>query len=169
MVGFLLGKPDEYLVGIDTGGTYTDAVLLDYHSRRVLANSKTLTTRDNLTRGITRALDGLSVERPERIKLVSVSSTLATNSIAEGKERREPVVKTAQEIYPRIAETTEIAIEFSERYEAADRSRLSTHLANDLSTLGEEVTARIELEDKLILAMLGSDYDLPDHAGAVAG
>ena len=88
--------------------------------------------------------------------------------IAEGKERREPVVKTAQEIYPRIAETTEIAIEFSERYEAADRGRLTSHLANDLSTLGEEVTARIELEDKLILAMLGSDYDLPDHAGATA-
>lgn len=60
--------------------------------------------------------------------------------IAEGKERREPVLQTAQEIYPRIAETTEIAIEFSERYEAADRSRLASHLANDLSTLGEEVT-----------------------------
>ena len=88
--------------------------------------------------------------------------------IAEGKERREPVLKTAQEIYPRIAETTEVAIEFSERYEAADRGRLASHLANDLSTLGEEVTTRIELEDKLILAMLGSDYSLPDHAEATA-
>lgn len=86
--------------------------------------------------------------------------------IAEGKERRTPVLKTAQEIYPRIAETTEVAIEFSERYEAADKSRVSSHLANDLSTLGEEVTTRIELEDKLILAMLGPDYALPDPASA---
>ena len=75
-------------------------------------------------------------------------------------------MQTAQEIYPRIAETTEIAIEFSERYEAADRSRLESHLANDLSTLGEEVTTRIELEDKLILAMLGPDYAIPESAGA---
>ena len=88
--------------------------------------------------------------------------------IAEGKERREPVVKTAQEIYPRIAETTDIAIEFSERYEAADSSRLSSHLANDLSTLGEEVTARIELEDKLILAMLGPDYEIQAAAPTAA-
>jgi regulator of sigma D len=86
--------------------------------------------------------------------------------IAEGKERRTPVLKTAQEIYPRIAETAEVAIEFSERYEAADKGRLTSHLANDLSTLGEEVTARIELEDKLIMAMLGPDYALPESAGA---
>jgi len=77
----------EYVVGIDTGGTYTDAVLLDYHSRSVIAFSKTLTTRDNLTRGITKALKDLPIEKAGRVRLVGVSSTLATNSIAEGKER----------------------------------------------------------------------------------
>jgi N-methylhydantoinase A/oxoprolinase/acetone carboxylase beta subunit len=82
-----MGKPDEYVLGIDTGGTYTDAVLLDYHSRKVLAFSKTLTTHDNLTRGIGKALHGLQIEEIVNIKLVGVSSTLATNSIAEGKER----------------------------------------------------------------------------------
>jgi N-methylhydantoinase A/oxoprolinase/acetone carboxylase beta subunit len=78
----------DYVVGIDTGGTYTDAVLLDYHSRNVIAFSKTLTTRDNLTRGITRALKELDIKNAGDVKLVGVSSTLATNSIAEGKERR---------------------------------------------------------------------------------
>ena len=77
----------EYVVGIDTGGTYTDAVLLDYRSRKVLAFSKTLTTHDNLTRGIKKALDGLQIEAADSVKLVGVSSTLATNSIAEGRER----------------------------------------------------------------------------------
>lgn len=78
----------DYVVGIDTGGTYTDGVLLDYRSRKVIASSKTLTTREDLTRGIMAALDGLALEDPARVKLVCISSTLATNSIAEGKGRR---------------------------------------------------------------------------------
>jgi len=78
----------DYVVGIDTGGTYTDGVLLDYRSREVVASSKTLTTREDLTRGIIAALDGLALEDPVRVKLVCISSTLATNSIAEGKGRR---------------------------------------------------------------------------------
>ncbi len=76
------------MVGIDTGGTYTDGVLLEYPSRRVLASSKSLTTRDDLTQGITSALEGLNLDDPSKIKLVCISSTLATNSIAEGKGRR---------------------------------------------------------------------------------
>ncbi len=82
--------------------------------------------------------------------------------IAEGKERRTPVMETAKEIYPRISKTTDIAIDFSDRYEAANGERLQNHLAEDLSTLGEEVTTRIELEDQLIIAMLGPDYSIPE-------
>jgi len=77
----------EYVVGIDTGGTYTDAVLLDYRSRKIIAFSKTLTTRGDLTRGITKALKELHIENADSVRLVGISSTLATNSIAEGKER----------------------------------------------------------------------------------
>lgn len=78
----------DYVVGIDTGGTYTDGVLLDSESREVIASAKTLTTREDLTRGIIAALDGLALDNPARVKLVCISSTLATNSIAEGKGRR---------------------------------------------------------------------------------
>jgi N-methylhydantoinase A/oxoprolinase/acetone carboxylase beta subunit len=77
----------EYVVGIDTGGTYTDGVLLDYRSRKVMAFSKTLTTRENLTRGINQALKELCIAQPAKVRLVGISSTLATNSIAEGKTR----------------------------------------------------------------------------------
>lgn len=83
-----MNEAREYVVGIDTGGTYTDAVLLDYRSRTVIAFSKTLTTRGNLTRGITTALKDLPIEEAGSVRLVGVSSTLATNSIAEGKERQ---------------------------------------------------------------------------------
>lgn len=77
----------DYVVGIDTGGTYTDGVLLDYRSRRVLTSGKTLTTRDDLSRGVIKVLKMLDIKDPARIRLVGISSTLATNSIAEGKAR----------------------------------------------------------------------------------
>ncbi len=77
----------DYVVGIDTGGTYTDGVLLDYRSRRVLASGKTLTTRENLADGVVTVLEMLNIRDPFRVKLVGISSTLATNSIAEGKGR----------------------------------------------------------------------------------
>ena len=78
----------EYVIGIDTGGTYTDGVLLDLQSRMVMAFSKTLTTRDNLARGINKALNELNIADPATVRLVGISSTLATNSIAEGKTRK---------------------------------------------------------------------------------
>ena len=83
-----MSRAHDYVIGIDTGGTYTDAVLLDYHSRSVIAFSKTLTTRDNLTRGISKALKDLQIKKAGSVRLVGVSSTLATNSIAEGKQRQ---------------------------------------------------------------------------------
>ncbi len=76
------------VVGIDTGGTHTDAVLLHYGTRRVIASAKTLTTRHDLAQGVIAALEQLPIDRPEQVKLVGISSTLATNSIAEGKTRR---------------------------------------------------------------------------------
>jgi len=75
--------------------------------------------------------------------------------------RRSPVVLIAKEIYPRISQTTDVAMDFSDRYESANDSRLRTNLIEDLSTLGEEVTTRIELEDQLIIAMLGPSYTFP--------
>lgn len=77
----------DLVLGIDTGGTYTDGVLLDYHTREVVSTTKTLTTRHDLTVCILNALDALLPEDPSWIKLVSISTTLATNAIAEGKGR----------------------------------------------------------------------------------
>ncbi|MEF8941511.1 MAG: hydantoinase/oxoprolinase family protein [Desulfohalobiaceae bacterium] len=75
----------DYVLGIDTGGTYTDGVLLDYRSRQVLASAKTLTTYEDLTKGISTVLRDLCIEATARVKLAGISSTLATNSIAQGR------------------------------------------------------------------------------------
>lgn len=73
-------------LGIDTGGTYTDSVISDLDTGAVLARSKALTTRDDLVKGIVASLKGLGPLND--ISLVSLSSTLATNSVVEGKSCR---------------------------------------------------------------------------------
>jgi N-methylhydantoinase A/oxoprolinase/acetone carboxylase beta subunit len=74
----------RYLLGIDTGGTFTDAVLLDA-ARQVVAAVKSLTTPFDLSQGIGNALDGLPVDLLAAVDMVSLSTTLTTNSVVEGK------------------------------------------------------------------------------------
>ena len=74
----------NFALGIDTGGTFTDAVLLNA-AREVVAASKSLTTRFDLAQGIAASLDGLPQDLLARVDLVSLSTTLTTNSVVEGK------------------------------------------------------------------------------------
>ncbi len=74
----------NYFLGIDTGGTFTDAVLLDAQ-KQVVATAKSLTTRFDLAVGIGAALDKLPAAMLECVELVSLSTTLTTNSVVEGK------------------------------------------------------------------------------------
>ncbi len=72
--------------------------------------------------------------------------------IIEGTERRRRVIEAAERFYPRIAEATEVALKFNDRYETGqftDRALLN----QALSELGEALATRIELEDRLIDAM----------------
>ena len=75
-------------LGIDAGGTYTDAVIYDFGGSTVRCKSKALTTRWDFTVGIREALGGLDGELLEAVQLVSVSTTLATNAIVEREGRR---------------------------------------------------------------------------------
>lgn len=75
----------KLVLGIDTGGTYTDGVLLDYHTGEVLRSAKTLTTYDDLSCGIAEVIKQIANVSPSSIRMVSVSTTLATNSIVEGR------------------------------------------------------------------------------------
>jgi len=75
--------------------------------------------------------------------------------ISEGKERRRGIVKLAEELYPRIANTTQAAIEFNDVYEKANGESIGENLSTMLSKLGEELAVRIELEDQLISEMIG--------------
>ncbi len=81
-------------LGIDTGGTFTDGVIFNLDQKTVEAKTKVETTRHNLTLAINRCLDNLVDNLKEKkgnqlnirqIKMVSLSTTLATNAIVEGQ------------------------------------------------------------------------------------
>ena len=75
------------VIGLDTGGTFTDAALLDTATGAVIGTGKSLTTREDLSIGvggaIDRVLDAFDGDVSD-IGLVSLSTTLATNAVVEG-------------------------------------------------------------------------------------
>jgi len=76
-------------LGVDTGGTYTDAVLVNRTTKEIVSSAKALTTRKNLFLGIFSAIDSCLNDisekfSPEDISIVCLSTTLATNAITEG-------------------------------------------------------------------------------------
>ncbi len=75
-------------LGIDTGSTCTDAVLLDLDTDEIRATAKTRTTHRDLRQGILEAMDdALEKALAEDVVTVAVSTTLATNAIVEDRGR----------------------------------------------------------------------------------
>jgi len=72
-------------IGIDTGGTYTDAVIFDFENKAILGSAKALTTKDDLSVGILDALNMLPKDLLESAEIVSLSTTLATNACVEDR------------------------------------------------------------------------------------
>lgn len=80
------GTPLRYGIGVDTGGTFTDAVLVDLATARVLKTAKRPTTTHDLSVGIAQALEVIleGVEE-NRVTRVALSTTLATNALVENR------------------------------------------------------------------------------------
>ena len=69
-------------IGIDTGGTYTDAVIVDTNTHEVIATAKSLTTRGRLEIGVSNALgdnklNDLSISLKPTIPVVAVGGPAA--------------------------------------------------------------------------------------------
>ncbi len=75
-------------IGIDTGGTYTDAVIYQFETKQVLSSAKALTTKNDLSVGIVNALKKLDRELLPLAEVAALSTTLATNACVEGKGGR---------------------------------------------------------------------------------
>ena len=79
----------SYLIGVDTGGTFTDAAIIEAHGHRVVARAKAITTKGDLAIGVGEAITLAVAQLPQGLQaqdiaLVSVSTTLATNAVVEG-------------------------------------------------------------------------------------
>lgn len=78
------------LLGVDTGGTYTDAVLIR-DEIEVIASAKALTTRTDLALGIGSAVRAVLAQTgiaAGDVAMASLSTTLATNALVEGQGGR---------------------------------------------------------------------------------
>jgi N-methylhydantoinase A/oxoprolinase/acetone carboxylase beta subunit len=77
------------LIGVDTGGTCTDAAIIEIAGHRVVASAKAITTKGDLAIGVVQAITQAIAKLPQGLRshdisMVSVSTTLATNAVVEG-------------------------------------------------------------------------------------
>ena len=76
--------------------------------------------------------------------------------IEDGDERRTEIIDLANSLFPRITQTTQIAIAFNDLYDTSnnfDPAALKK-LPEQLARLGEELATRIDLEDQFINTLL---------------
>ena len=64
------------------------------------------------------------------------------------------MVAVAEEVYPKVVEATDVAVAFNDKYDISDHELLLNQLPQDLSVLGEQLASRIEMEDRLVAAMI---------------
>ncbi|MCB1860152.1 MAG: Rsd/AlgQ family anti-sigma factor [Chromatiaceae bacterium] len=76
------------------------------------------------------------------------------NRISQGDERRTRVLQVAEEVYPKIAEVAEISVAFNDKYDTENHEQAMDQLDEDLSMLGVQLASRIELEDRVVKALL---------------
>lgn len=135
----------NYIIGIDTGGTFTDAVLLEQTSGRIVAAAKKPTTHQQLATGTGEALAALLREaqvEPAAIRSLVVSSTLATNSVIENKGARVALLVIGYVRHFRLPVTAVIYIKGGHTIIGEEEEPLDLeYLVEIVSGLKEEVDA----------------------------
>ena len=90
-----------YILGIDTGGTFTDGAIVRFPEAIVLHQAKTPTTHDNLCDCIRNCIRSFDPTVRDQIRLVSLSTTLATNALVEGRGCTEGLILMGGDVYKR--------------------------------------------------------------------
>lgn len=85
------------LLGIDVGGTHTDAVAIDIHDGvKVATTCKVPTRHDDLLSSVTEALEAILAEvDKDAVSQLNLSTTLSTNAIVQGKTEDVGVIVSA--------------------------------------------------------------------------
>ena len=80
--------------------------------------------------------------------------------IIDGKERRGNIKKIADRVYPMISKTTQLFVDYNDKYEGTDEAESLANLYSDLSMIGEAMAERIESED-LLLREISDNLESP--------
>ncbi len=79
--------------------------------------------------------------------------------IEEGNERRDDIKKLSTEVMPKITLTTQVAVAFNDLFDKDNEDNHNNEIEQlpaHLTKLGEHLATRIDLEDKIINALLAS-------------
>ena len=151
----------ELGLGIDTGGTYTDAAMVDLGTKGLIAWSKSPTTPQDLTMGIESSVRSLMKKQrfdPVQIKLVGLSTTLATNSVLESRGGRVGLVGIGWDTKEVEALGAERCAFIKGGHDSKGRELDSL----DLKGLREAVKAMAEEVDAFVVSSMFSVYQ-PSH------
>jgi len=177
-------------LGIDAGGTYTDCVLYDLDSRTVIAKAKAITTHHNLMLGIDEGLrnlvetvagtpsSGHPATRLQEVRVVALSTTLATNSIVEGKGGRpgaiimSPLTAPGQDINWRPLRHVSGAMDIrGDELEAPDRDEIAGAVRDllaegvDAFAVSGYASVRNPAHELLVREVIRAHCDLPVICG----
>lgn len=161
----------SFVLGVDTGGTYTDGVVLDLQTRQIVSKAKALTTKEDLAVGIGECLDRLALDRPEEIRMVSISTTLATNAIVEGRGAAtgliymgtEPDIDIPAEMCVRIKGRMTIMGEIAEEIDEAELDGVLESMQGrvDAIAVSGYASVRNPRHEKLVMAAIRDRLDIP--------
>lgn len=136
-------------LGIDTGGTCTDAVLFDTEQNKNIAMAKAPTTHSNLEVGIGMSIDKLPAELLQKVEYMSLSTTLATNACVENKGGRVKLIyigvnrKVVEQTYQSYGFESMEGIYFTE----SDFSEVLEMLRNELHLFDSIAIAQIHANE----------------------
>ena len=144
-------------LGIDAGGTYTDAVIYNLSENRTLGKSKALTTKWDFTQGIRRALQKLDEDKLLRVELISLSTTLATNAIVENEGQKVGMLLMP----PHDLDPTEV---IAYQPQAVLQGRLDIS-GREIATIDPEKVKRAA--DRMVADFAVTAFAVSGYAGAV--
>lgn len=151
----------ELGLGIDTGGTYTDAAMVDLRDKKLIAWNKSPTTPHDLTEGIEDSVRSLlRRERvdPTQVKLVGLSTTLATNSVLESRGGRVGLIGIGWDTKDADALGAEHCVFIKGGHDSRGRELD----ALDLKRLREAIVDMAEEVDAFVVSSMFSVYQ-PSH------
>ncbi|MCL2862707.1 MAG: hydantoinase/oxoprolinase family protein [Methanimicrococcus sp.] len=146
-------------LGIDAGGTYTDAALADMDAREIIQSEKALTTYPDPLGGIQNVLDMLDAESLKKVKLLSVSTTFATNTILEKNGAPVSLILIGTQKVPEHLKDNCIVVKGGHNFRGAENEEL------DLDAIREYV---LSVKDKVSAFAVSSFYSIinPGHEKA---